>query len=191
MKVNENVCVDCGDEHTCNALEKHRTDGLQVYLGVVLVTVVEGELKVVDTYFAAGRKERRCILLTVHKIFTMLHQSHGCVLTTKKNSTEEKLGAYNQISNHQFSLSMKLKTKIFITKRSRKMYLSQPPVRVHRATSESYLWAIDVNDQESTSPPPLRLLIFPASLYLFFHALVNSPFSFSHFFLISSSDSVR
>ena len=40
MKVNENVCVDCGDEHTCNALEKHRTDGLQVYLGVVLVTVV-------------------------------------------------------------------------------------------------------------------------------------------------------
>ena len=54
MKVNENVCVDCGDEHTCNALEKYRTDGLQVYLGVVLVTVVEGELKVVDTYFAAG-----------------------------------------------------------------------------------------------------------------------------------------
>ena len=40
MKVNENVCVDCDDERTCDALEKYHTDGLQVYLGVVLVTVV-------------------------------------------------------------------------------------------------------------------------------------------------------
>ena len=92
MKVNENVCVDCDDERTCDALEKYHTDGLQVYLGVVLVTVVEGEFKVVDTYFAAGRKERRCILLTVHNLLTMLHQSQRVCSHHWKKLDGRKIG---------------------------------------------------------------------------------------------------